>query len=185
MSWQQWAFDFLTRLIPAALLHRRASGGPRYQVTSMLSMFVGEHVPGNRIWNGSAVTYLMTSQRTAWALKFSAGKIWDASGGLFDTRDGETVHSDVGRAIFVMDADGNFYASTRQEIGKFHHSSFLAGAPVAAAGEVEVVEGVLKAISDRSGHYRPRRSYTSQAIEHMRRNNISFDGVTLDLVGRP
>jgi len=57
-----------------------------------------------------------------------------------------------------MDADGTFYASMEQAVGEFHHSSLVAGDPVAAAGELDVGQGVLEALSDKSGHYRPARS---------------------------
>jgi hypothetical protein len=96
----------------------------------MLSQYVGEEVPGNQVWAGSAVRYLDAAERAPYALIFHNGRIFDADKNLFDTRDAETVHSDAPRAIFVMDANGTFYASKEQAIGEFHHSSLVGGAPV-------------------------------------------------------
>jgi hypothetical protein len=64
--------------------------------------------------------------------------MYDASGAPFDTSDASTVFSAEGRAIFVMDENGDFYASKSQQVGRFHHSSLAGGEPVAAAGEMKV-----------------------------------------------
>jgi hypothetical protein len=179
----RWSLGgFLTRLISAIQQQLQTSGG-RYQVTPMLSRFIGEDVPGNKIWAGSAVTYLSPAGRAPYALTFRGGRICDAAGNLFDTTDAESLFSD-GRAIFVMDADGNFFASKDQRVGEFHHSSLVAGHPVAAAGELEVKGGVLTALSDKSGHYTPAQRYTAQAIDRLTKNHILFQQVTLDLISQ-
>lgn len=53
-----------------------------------------------------------------------------------------------------MDGNGNLYASPDQKVGHTHHSSFLGGDPVAGAGEIEVRDGKLVAMTYQSGHYR-------------------------------
>src|SRR6267154_3673541 len=143
---------------------------PPYGTTPMLSAYAGEEISPNPVWGNSAVRYLSATDRAPYALTFVGGTIQDANGNLFDTQAAATLHSASGRAIFVMDANGEFYASKYQMVGDFHHSSLLAGAPAAAAGELEVKNGVLKAISDKSGHYRPRRPYTDQAIDRLTQN---------------
>src|SRR5262249_36345001 len=139
-------------LIDKAGTAPRPSPKPAYKTKAMDPGYKGEHIPGNKIW-GSAVEYLDPTARQAFRLVIKDGKVYDASGKLFDTATGATVHSGDGRAIFVMDAEGSFYASKFQEVGKFHHSSLLAGEPAAAAGELGVVKGEIKVLSDRSGHY--------------------------------
>jgi len=54
-----------------------------------------------------------------------------------------------------MSEEGRFYLSKNYAYGKFHHSSFLAGKPVAAAGEIYIEKGIIKIVTDGSGHYRP------------------------------
>lgn len=58
-------------------------------------------------------------------------------------------------SIFVLTSDGRLFLGPDQQVGRFHHSSFLAGKPVACAGVMSVVNGRIRFISDRSGHYKP------------------------------
>jgi hypothetical protein len=47
-------------------------------------------------------------------------------GTVFDTQTATSLHTDEGgRAIFVMDENGNLCASNHQEIELFHHSTPL------------------------------------------------------------
>ncbi|WP_156371317.1 hypothetical protein [Nocardia arizonensis] len=107
---------------------------PRFRATQMDPRYVGENIPGNSIWPGSAVKYLSAEERKAYELTVRDGKIYDANGNLFDTTAASTAHSGDGKAIFVMDENGKLYASTYHAPGQFHHSSFLAGQPVSGAG---------------------------------------------------
>jgi hypothetical protein len=134
-----------------------------YETTPMNRTYLREDQPGNEVW-GTAVRYLSESERSAYRLDFREGKIYDANGTPFDTRDAATVHSGDDRAIFIMDKNGNFFASKAHQVGEFHHSSLSAGESVAAAGEMEVEKGILKLISDRSGHYKPDQRFIRQAI---------------------
>lgn len=156
----------------------------RYRTTPMLPRYVGENIPGNNIWFGSVVRYLTRAERASYVIYFRNGLLYSADEALLDTRDALSLHSD-GRAIFVMTATGTFYASKYQMVGEFHHSSFVAGAPVAAAGEIEVIQGELITLSDRSGHYLPGQQFTRQAIDRLERGHILMGNVTLDLIGAP
>ncbi len=48
-----------------------------------------------------------------------------------------------------------------------HHTSFLAGAPVACAGRLKVKDGVLEKVDNNSGHYAPPRPLLLQAIARL------------------
>ena len=54
-----------------------------------------------------------------------------------------------------MSENGKIYISKYNEFGKFHHSSFLSGEKVAAAGEISINKGIIKVVNNRSGHYMP------------------------------
>src|SRR6185436_16039627 len=69
-----------------------------------------------------------------------------------------------GRAIWVQGPSGRFYSSNESEAGKFHHSSFLAGREVKAAGDWRIEQGKLKAISAISGHYHPTLEMLRSAL---------------------
>ncbi|KAF0848198.1 hypothetical protein FNL39_102346 [Nocardia caishijiensis] len=139
----------------------------------MNSTYRGEHEVGNSVWEHPLrVAYLNEFERQRLRLYVREGRIYDADGRLFDTRSGTTAWGGAGRAIFVMDEHGNLYASNYHERGLFHHSSFLAGANIAAAGELAVVDGELQMVTDSSGHYRPSRGHTMQAINQLRNLGI-------------
>lgn len=81
------------------------------------------------------------------------------------------------RAIFVMNAQGELYASTFQEARYMHHSSLSGGNDVAAAGELVVENGSVRGITSRSGHYRPEPKYTNQLITSLREMGFDLAGV--------
>ncbi|WP_163827809.1 hypothetical protein [Nocardia cyriacigeorgica] len=118
------------------------------------------------------MAYFNEVDRQQFRLFIHNGRIYDANGQLFDTRRAHSAHSGGGRAIFVMDNQGNLYASLHHAPGQFHHSSFLAGGPVAGAGELEVIDGVLQLVTDSSGHYRPPQRYTHQVVMNLRSRGI-------------
>lgn len=150
--------------------------GGQYRTTPIRPEFVGEHLPGNRRWNGSQVTYLDEQERRPYRLHIREGRLYDSRGQLFDTTGARTLWTPQGgRAIFVMDADGVLYSSPHHILGKFHHSSFLAGAPCAGAGELAASFGVIRVISDHSTHYRPPRHITAQVVDSLRRQGVAID----------
>jgi hypothetical protein len=158
---------------------------PKLKTTPMRG-FKGENLPGNPFWGGKVVKYLTDSERAAYRLQFKGGKIYDAQGKLFDTTNASSLHmGGGGKAIFIMDENGVFYASKTHAEGAFHHSSLAAGGPVAAAGELEVTNGVLEGITDRSGHYRPTTDFTQQALNVLQQNGIDISRVNVTKIGKP
>lgn len=79
------------------------------------------------------------------------------------------------RRGFVIDAESgelrtfeNKKTVTASGQSKFqHHSSAVQGKDVIGAGHIRVDEGVVKAIDDQSGHYRPDATKTLQAVLHL------------------
>lgn len=125
---------------------------------------------------GTSVKYLDEIERTAYQVTIHNGRLYSADGSLFDTRRGASVFKGgSGSAIFVMDHKGNLYLSNHQTVGKFHHSSFLAGAPVAAAGEMVVHDGEIKSISRRSGHYKPTVEQLNQCANHLKAQGVQSE----------
>ena len=134
------------------------------------------------------VHYMDETEREAHRLFVDAdGRLRQADdGSLFDTTTEQTVRSQ-GRAIFVMDGNGNLYATTRQEVGVIHHSSLLAGADVAGAGEIRVVGGRLTEMSDQSGHYTPAAATNDRALQALRAQGLQpgDDFQQYDFTNRP
>lgn len=157
---------------------------PEYDSMPLDSKYEGEHLPGNKVF-GTAVHYLDEIERQDYKLTVGEdGLLRDADGDLFDTRDASSLHHpEGGRAIFVMDRNGDLYASSYQEKGIFHHSSFLGGEPVAAAGELGVKDGKVHLISNQSGHYKPPEESVGQFMRHLfKREGAELDLPNLDVM---
>jgi hypothetical protein len=74
-------------------------------------------------------------------------KLYTKNGKLFDTAFAGEGKIITQKAIFVMDKEGRIFATNAPERFYFHHSSFLGGGEVAAAGEIKVSQGVIEFIS--------------------------------------
>ena len=106
------------------------------------------------------VTYLNDIERQEYEVFVQHDRIVDGKGNLVDTTESVSVLADKSKdisnkAIFVMSEDGKIYISTYNEVGKFHHSSFLSGKKIAAAGEIQIKNGLIKLVTNESGHYKP------------------------------
>ncbi len=73
-----------------------------------------------------------------------------------------------------MAPDGTLYAHTNPLMGRFHHSSFVAGGEVAGAGEITVTNGRLTGIGRFSGHYLPTTEMQQQVIDHLRNSGLDM-----------
>lgn len=152
-----------------------------FQLKSLDPHYVGEHDPVNPPFpfgRNGIVHYFNDAERAEARLVVKDGKLYDANGMPFDTAGGASVHpGGAGRAIFVMDKDGNIFASNYQAIGEMHHSSFLGGQPVAGAGELAVENGTLRLISPRSGHYKPTNAQQEQVLRWLEQQGVDISGV--------
>ncbi|MFD3704968.1 hypothetical protein ACFWUP_17680 [Nocardia sp. NPDC058658] len=148
--------------------------GGSYETTPIQPASRGENLPGNDRWGGKQVEYLTEDERQKFRLTVHDGLLHDSSGHLFDTASARTLWMPSGgRAIFAMDHYGHLYSAPFHILGEFHHSSFLAGEPVAGAGEIAASQGKVLLISDHSTHYRPARKYTRQVIDSLRRQGVA------------
>jgi len=75
---------------------------------------------------------------------------------LVDTAKMASYHSGPGVAIYVMSKQRNLHIHSHV-IGGYHHSSLLHGAPVFGAGELKVNQGTIELLTNKSGHYAPKR----------------------------
>ncbi|WDF47808.1 hypothetical protein PQ459_04850 [Chryseobacterium sp. KACC 21268] len=133
---------------------KEPASGTSYETKRLIDKYTS----GNSVDFEKGVKYLTEKERESYEVFVQHDKIVDVKGNLMDTNgsvsiiEGENPFTS-NKAIFVMSEKGNIYISKTYELGKFHHSSFLAGKPVAVAGEIFIEKGIIKEITDGSGHY--------------------------------
>ena len=130
-------------------------------------------------YGGAGTTYLLSKDRKPYLVTVNAQKRLvqgDPTTFLINTKDGSG-----GQYIFVMDGDGNIYSASKKVV--HHHSSFLAGGPVAAAGHWTIEYGALKAICNDSGHYQPPFDYTQQVLAELKKRGVDVSGVVATWTG--
>ncbi|KAB2388799.1 hypothetical protein [Actinomadura montaniterrae] len=166
---------------PVTELPPPKTGGPRYPTIPLVARWIGEDIPGNKIFPGKAVEYLNAVQRERYRIWVDdQGLIRDINRHLLDT-----TKTPLGAAISVMDEFGNMYASNFYESGRFQHSSFLAGQPVAAAVEIRVIKGRLEVITDGSGHYKPPFECLQQYMNVLQEEGVYVDDVFIQSFKKP
>jgi hypothetical protein len=98
----------------------------RYETdpSSLANPFRKNRPPNNEVLR------LAPEQRETYRVVFDDNGILRSAsdGSVFDTVDAVSAHSTSGgRAIFVMDEQGNLYVSKSQDVGRFHHSTLSGG----------------------------------------------------------
>jgi hypothetical protein len=94
--------------------------------------------------------------------------------GPVDTSDSVTHFSGPGFEIFVVSLDGEIHMASHK-VGMYHHSSLLGGAEVALGGEMEVKNGKIVMMSNKSGHYLPDTSQLIQFLHFLEKDGIPLD----------
>jgi uncharacterized Zn-binding protein involved in type VI secretion len=154
---------------------------PEYKNENIL-----EEVVQGRTWipigkdgpKGGPVKYLSDTERAAEKLIVKRDvdgvvKLFKADGTPFDTS--KAVNARGGpRAIYVMDTNGNLYASNYQKVWEYHHSTLGQGKDVAGAGNIEVQNGVVKYIDRGSGHYKPHPEHLQQTVDELRLKGLDI-----------
>lgn len=87
------------------------------------------------------------------------------------TRNMVTHNAGPGKAIYVMSQSGTFHVASHI-VGRYHHSSLLAGQAVACAGEMEVDQGKLLWLSNKSGHYQPNLNHLVQVLHQLQKSGV-------------
>ena len=139
--------------------------GVGFQLTPLFKNWKDNSPPGvtfwqyaqlNAPWGAKYVTYCSAIEAESYRMEFEADGLLHRvhDGSKYDTSGLETCASGDGWAIFVLSPEGKLYSHKHVE-GVFHHSSFLSGGAVLAAGEMLVVQGKIRVVNAKSGHYLP------------------------------
>jgi hypothetical protein len=153
----------------------------RYELFPMIVKYKGEQAGGGAYTH--EVRYLNPAEAAQIKLRVVDGLLCDLKGAPLDAE--VDKHPDRnGFAIYVMDGQGNIYYSFDHQQGSFHHSSLLAGADVAAAGDMTILSGRLVEISNSSGHYRPPPRSMPQVVSRLKELGVDFEGVEISVWGQ-
>ena len=126
--------------------------------------------------SGVKVPYMSARERKGYKVSVNGQHLWLQ----FAPMHTSDVSNDV--YLFAMDVDGNIYCAPENEVA--HHSAFMAGNPVAAAGMISVHNGLISKVYDKSGHYQPPLEYTEQFIRELRERGITVTDAMKDIQGR-
>ncbi|MGJ5817791.1 hypothetical protein [Paludibaculum fermentans] len=127
------------------------------------------------VYDATAAEQKMTQLRIINGLFYTD----DAGMKPFDTSTSSTFHSGLGFVIYVMSEEGHIHAANHS-IGHRHHSSLLAAASTAGAGELKVTNGRLMWISNKSGHYFPGNAHFVQTLHQLQKENVNLDAVRVE-----
>jgi hypothetical protein len=126
----------------------------------------------------TGVRYLSPELRAGYAINFRGGVAYDATGALFHTGNLFSAHTGKGWAIYVLGFDGKFYCG-QHEVNRFHHSSFFAGAPVLAGGEIAVNAGRVVGVTNKTGHYQARAEELNTVLQNLTLRLVDVAGLAV------
>ena len=133
----------------------------------MRQEYVGEHLRAK-----DPVHYYSESQLPSFAVTFRDGIMIDANG--------DPVTSYLNQpSLYVITPDGEIRVSRFSRHGLIHHSSLASGGPLRAAGQMWVVDGVIRAIDLESGHYRFPMTYLDWVLRTLAAQGVSVDRITI------
>mmetsp|Transcript_4775 Transcript_4775/g.7423 ORF Transcript_4775/g.7423 Transcript_4775/m.7423 type:complete len:573 (-) Transcript_4775:324-2042(-) len=78
--------------------------------------------------------------------------------------------------IYVLSCDDKMYVHKKVK-GRFHHTSFLGGATVQAAGGLQADHGQLIKITPMSGHYQPLEIHFGEVCKWLKSRGVDFEKV--------
>ena len=142
----------------------------------------GKYIPNRRlalaqkIVSGQGVKYCDAQERKSYVMTIKGGLVSDVQDQTADTSHMKTVFSGPGWAIFVMGTDDTLYVHSH-EADKFHHSSFLAGAPIHCGGEIKIEAGKITHITPKTGHYKAGAPELKYFLEFCQKGSVNLRGV--------
>ncbi|KAG6584623.1 IQ domain-containing protein IQM1 isoform X1 [Phytophthora cinnamomi] len=182
---EQHRYGFNLRAFHKAWKHEMAEG-PRRDSSDDASFFHWlDHGNGSTLelpecsqqeLRSTHVEYCTHEQRKKYELEFTSN---GEEGGVRVqyAASGRVVHTDErSKWIFVMDLAGRMYLGRKRK-GRFHHSSFVSGAPIFAAGKIIIKNGVIIAIEPHSGHFKPRLENLLSLCSMLANHGVDIDDI--------
>jgi hypothetical protein len=154
-------------------------------ITSTLVEVVPKSIPLRSMFHGEAtkfgVKYFSSIEKESMTLVLRKGKFYWPNGELVDTSAGLSAHQGPGFGIFAVDTAGRIILGLEHSVGRIHHSSLVAGMNVLTAGELKIIQGVLKGASNLSGHYWPSPESLTNFLKVLKAAGVEMSEVTIKL----
>jgi hypothetical protein len=83
-----------------------------------------------------------------------------------------------GYAAFVLDRQGNIFSGQHVNF-EFFHSFFTGGESVMAAGEIQVLNGKITALTPKSGHYHPGEIQLLNLLMRLKAEGVVAEDITV------
>ena len=107
---------------------------------------------------------------------FSPGEGYVSKNGQWLTVAGLTLGQLIGTIQQAL-TDG-------EQVSSVHHSTALAGAPVAGAGRMTVTNGQVTEINDESGHYKPEGEYLWQTVSWLHAQGMPVADIEVTMIAK-
>jgi hypothetical protein len=146
--------------------------------------------------------YADDAQRAAMAVEAGDGLLRDVQGDPLDGQYGWVMDPDDGTLYVFADETARVLMSggetqvmstthamqalrsgQAQRIAQIHHSTPLAGRPVAGAGMMVVSAGMISSVNDVTGHYRDEAEFVHQSMSELQRQGANLSSAVVDLAG--
>ncbi|GMF48005.1 unnamed protein product [Phytophthora fragariaefolia] len=178
---EQHRYGFNLRAFHKAWKHEMAEGANSSEDASFFHWL--DHGKGSTLelpecsqqeLRSTHVEYCTAEQRKQYELEFVST---EEGVRVHYAASGRLVHTDErSKWIFVMDLSGHMYLGRKRK-GHFHHSSFVSGAPIFAAGKIIIKNGVIIAIEPHSGHFKPRLENLLSLCSMLANHNVDIDDI--------
>jgi hypothetical protein len=178
------------RILQAVLHNSEVNDGIKpYYVYPGDPLFIGEHCPGcasvpRKLRSG--VVYFDDWQKSQYAIEVIGGLLYQ-NGTLMHTPRKQPfwtwpmTRRHNNNMDYVMSGHGEIFAYYSKH-GHFHHSSAVAGGPVASAGELRVEYGVLKKVTSQTQHYSDNRGiFVGQFFSELHLRGVDLSRLDIDI----
>lgn len=132
----------------------------------------------NQSYETKGVEYLDAIQRQGYEIRIQGGRVTNSDGSIAHTGNMRSITLGPGWGIFVVSFGGQFYLG-EHTVGEFHHSSFLSGSPVLAAGEIAINNGAIVGLTNKTGHYKSREEELNRVLTMFSRNGVDINDIAV------
>ena len=83
--------------------------------------------------------------------------------------------------MVVFRSSANVQVAAFHRAQEFHHSSFISGRTVRCAGMIVIQQGIVTALNNNSGHYKPRKEHVLNFVRLLRGNGVLSEKAAVEV----